>query len=119
MAATSQPIALPTSSNESDFTMVSGSYTGTNGSFNSLSQHQWVGTPRSWRAGSFGSRYYTGCSPQFLGQLDPNDFKFGNMSSSMESDHGSIHNAINILNREDELVSQQCRLLGDSRLIIG
>jgi transcription factor SFP1 len=104
MAITSQPIALPTS-NESDFTMVSGSYTGTNGSFNSASQHHMVGTPLSWRAGSFGSRYYTGCSPsQFLGPLD--DFKFGHMPSSAESDRGSIHNAINILNREDELVSQ-------------
>lgn len=48
----------------------------------------------------------------------PNDFKFGNMSSSIESDRGSIHNAISILNREDELVSQRCYLLFGSVLIV-
>lgn len=67
MAVSSQPIALPVSSNGSDSAMISGSYTGTNGSFNSAQFHPLVGTPSSWRAGSFGSRYYTGCSPaQFL-----------------------------------------------------
>ncbi|KIM87788.1 hypothetical protein PILCRDRAFT_261344 [Piloderma croceum F 1598] len=104
MAATSQPIALPIHSNGSDSMMVSGSYTGNNHSGNPASYRQYLESPLSWRPGSFGSRYYTGCSPsQLLGPLDPNDFKFGPMSSSLESDRESIHNAINVLNREDEL----------------
>ncbi|KAF7986780.1 hypothetical protein HWV62_20386 [Athelia sp. TMB] len=101
MATTSQPIALP---NYQDSQMSSGSYSGNNGSMSSSSYRQMIGSPLSWRAGSFGSRFYSGCSPsQLLGPLDPNDFKFGPMSSSIESDHGSIHNAISVLNREDEL----------------
>jgi hypothetical protein len=105
MTATSQPIALPVSSNASDSAMLSDSYMGTNGSMNPASWCQYLGSPPSWRPGSLGNRYYTGCSPsQLLGPLDPNDFKFGQMSSSVESDRGSIHNAINVLNREDELV---------------
>jgi len=99
MAATSQPIALPSSANQSDSAMFSGSYTG----INPASYRQYVDSPLSWRPGSLGSRYYTGCSPsQLLGPLDPNDFKFGPISSSIESDRGSIHNAINVLNRENE-----------------
>jgi len=80
--------------------MFSDSYMGTNGSMNPASYRQFLESPQSWRPGSLGSRFYTGCSPsQLLGPLDPNDFKFG----SVESDRGSIHNAINVLNREDEL----------------
>ena len=35
----------------------------------------------------------------------PNDFKFGKMSSSIESDRGSIVNALGAFERQDELVS--------------
>ena len=35
----------------------------------------------------------------------PHEFKFGKMSSSVESDRGSIVNALAMLERQDELVS--------------
>ena len=133
-AASAQPIALPTNTNN-DFPMSSGSLTGHNGSFNSASYRRFVGSPISFRAGSFGSRFYPGVSPgQLLGPLEcvccssrsfrvpadlsrapapaasrprsPNDFRFGKMSSSIESDRGSlINNAL--FERQDELVSRQ------------
>ncbi|KIJ67188.1 hypothetical protein HYDPIDRAFT_25663 [Hydnomerulius pinastri MD-312] len=100
MATTSQPIACQTS-NPPDFPMSSGSFTGANGS---ISASYFLGSPISWRAGSFGSRFYPGCSPgQLLGPLDPSDFKCGKMSSSLESDRGSILNALSAFDREDEL----------------
>lgn len=79
-----------------------GSY---NNSFNPASYTRKVmGSPYSWRAGSFGSRFYPGCSPgQLLGPLDPTDFKCGRMSSSIESDRGSLMNALNIVGREEEM----------------
>ncbi|KAF8840113.1 hypothetical protein BDN67DRAFT_1003214 [Paxillus ammoniavirescens] len=99
-AATSQPIACQTS-NPPDFHMSSGSFTGVNGS---ITASYFLGSPLSWRAGSFGSRFYPGCSPgQLLGPLDPSDFKCGKMSSSLESDRGSILNALSAFDREDEL----------------
>jgi transcription factor SFP1 len=103
-AASAQPIALPTNSNN-DFPMNSGSLTGHNGSFNSASYRRFMGSPMSFRAGSFGSRFYPGVSPgQLLGPLDPNDFRFGKMSSSIESDRGSlVNNALNVFERQDEL----------------
>lgn len=68
MATTSQPIALP---NYADSQMSSGSYSGNNGSLTSSSYRQIIGSPLSWRAGSFGSRFYAGCSPsQLLGPLE-------------------------------------------------
>ncbi|KAG1745003.1 uncharacterized protein EDB91DRAFT_1246520 [Suillus paluster] len=70
MAATSQPIAFQ-SPNHPDFHMASGSFTGTNNT-----RPYFLGSPISWRAGSFGSRFYPGCSPgQLLGPLDPYEFK--------------------------------------------
>lgn len=86
--------------------MGSGSFTGQNGSFtaSSLTRHFLAGSPMSFRAGSFGSRFYPGVSPgQLLGPLDPNDFKFTKMSSSVESDRGPIVNALAMLERQDEL----------------
>ncbi|KAH7886620.1 hypothetical protein F5I97DRAFT_1020827 [Phlebopus sp. FC_14] len=63
-----------------------------------------LGSPLSFRAGSFGSRFYPGCSPgQLLGPLDPSDFKCGKLSSSIDSDRGSILNALSVVDREDEL----------------
>ncbi|KAI0660179.1 hypothetical protein C8Q70DRAFT_1044671 [Cubamyces menziesii] len=102
--ATAQPISF-SSTEAQDFTMGSGSFTGTPGSFNPSSySRQFIGSPFSFRAGSFGSRFYPGMSPgQLLGPLDPNDFKFGKMSSSIESDRGSIVNALHVFDRQDEL----------------
>ena len=100
MAGTSQPIALPsTVDNSTDINMMSASYN-LNGS---LSASYYLGSPASWRAGSFGSRFYPGCSPgQLMGPLDPSDFKCAKISSSVESDHGSFINALGVLERNDE-----------------
>ena len=70
--AAAQPIALPPSSNDYDLVIGSGSLTGQNGSFNlaSYTRH-FPGSPTSFRAGSFGSRFYPGVSPgQLLGPLE-------------------------------------------------
>ncbi|THH13557.1 hypothetical protein EW146_g6667, partial [Bondarzewia mesenterica] len=103
MAATSQPIAFP--SNSIDATMASGSFSGNNGSFNPASYTRaFFGSPISWRPGSFGSRFYPGSSPgQLLGPLDPTDFRCGKISSSIESDRGSLLHALSTMEREDEL----------------
>ncbi|KAG1864934.1 hypothetical protein DFJ58DRAFT_771641 [Suillus subalutaceus] len=98
MATTSQPIAFQ-SPNHPDFNMASGSFTG-----NNSARSYFIGSPISWRAGSFGSRFYPGCSPgQLLGPLDPNEFKCAKLSSSIDSDRGSILNALGALDKEDEL----------------
>ncbi len=70
--ASAQPIALPSSSNNHDFVMGSGSHTGQNGSFNPASYtRRFMGSPISFRNGSFGSRFYPGVSPgQLLGPLE-------------------------------------------------
>ncbi|CAL1702676.1 unnamed protein product [Somion occarium] len=103
--AAAQPIALPSTSNDYDHVMGSGSFTGQNGSFNPASYtRRFLGSPASFRAGSFGSRFYPGVSPgQLLGPLDPNDFRLGKVSSSIESDRGSLMNALNVFERQDEL----------------
>ncbi|KAN0118840.1 hypothetical protein V8E52_004612 [Russula decolorans] len=74
-------------------------------SFNPASYTRtFFGSPISWRPGSFGNgnRYFPGSSPsQFL---DPTDLRdTGKISSSMESDRGSIMNALSAMEREDEL----------------
>ncbi|KAI0739649.1 hypothetical protein C8Q80DRAFT_1111468 [Daedaleopsis nitida] len=100
--ATAQPISFPVADSQ-DFPMGSGSFTGQNGSFtpSSLTRHL-LGS--SFRSGSYGSRFYPGMSPgQLLGPLDPHEFKFGKMSSSIESDRGSIVNALATIERQDEL----------------
>ncbi|EIW74703.1 hypothetical protein CONPUDRAFT_159995 [Coniophora puteana RWD-64-598 SS2] len=100
MAGTSQPIAFTSvEDNTMDINMMSTSYT-RNGS---LSASYYLGSPASWRAGSYGSRFYPGCSPgQLMGPLDPSDFKCAKISSSVESDHGSLINALGALERNDE-----------------
>ena len=125
--AAAQPIALPTNTNDYDQIMGSGSFTGQNGSFNPASYtRRFLGSPASFRAGSFGSRFYPGVSPgQLLGPLEyaplslippptghthpslssPNDFRLGKVSSSIESDRGSLMNTLNVFERQDELVS--------------
>ncbi|KAG1725630.1 uncharacterized protein EDB91DRAFT_1331039 [Suillus paluster] len=98
MGTTSQPIAFQ-SPNQLDFHMASGSSTSTNNARSYL-----LGSPISWHAGSFGSRFYPGCSPgELLGPLDPNEFKCAKLSSSIESDRGSIINALSAFDKEGEL----------------
>lgn len=100
MSPTAQPIACH-SSNPADFHFLPDSYAAASGA---ISASYIIGSPISWRAGSFGSRFYPGCSPgQLLGPLDPSDFRCGKVSSSFESDRGSIINAVGIFDREDEL----------------
>ncbi|KAG2346101.1 hypothetical protein BDR05DRAFT_959674 [Suillus weaverae] len=78
--------------------MASGSFTGNNSAV-----PYFLGSPISWRAGSFGSRFYPGCSPgQLLGPLDPNEFKCAKLSSSFDSDRGSILNALGAFDKDDE-----------------
>ncbi|KAI0048177.1 hypothetical protein FA95DRAFT_1120881 [Auriscalpium vulgare] len=112
----SQPIALPAQGSV-DHAMQSPPYP-----FNPASYTRQVfGSPVSWRPSSFGSRFYPGESPgQLLGPLEcvphttpsvppahpatsPTDFRGGRMSSSIESDRGSILNALQISSREEEL----------------
>ncbi|EKM51178.1 uncharacterized protein PHACADRAFT_263184 [Phanerochaete carnosa HHB-10118-sp] len=107
-AASAQPIALPSTSsnNQHDITMNPGSFGAQSGSFNASSYaRRFISSPISFRAGSFGSRFYPGVSPgQLMGPLDPNDFRFGKLASSIESDRGaSIMNALNDLQRQEEL----------------
>ncbi|KAI0804609.1 hypothetical protein BC629DRAFT_1437891 [Irpex lacteus] len=102
--ASAQPIALPSTSQTEDYQMNIGSLTGQNGSFTPASFRRFMGSPISFRAGSFGSRFYPGVSPgQFLGQIDPNDYRLGKMSSSIESDRGSLLNVMNVFDRQEEL----------------
>ncbi len=70
--AAAQPISLPPQQGDNDLAMSSGSFTGQNGSFNPASYtRRFVGSPASFRAGSFGSRFYPGMSPgQLLGPLE-------------------------------------------------
>ena len=69
--ATAQPISFNAAESQ-DFPMGSGSFTGQNGSFNPSSfTRQFMGSPISFRSGSFGSRFYPGMSPgQLLGPLE-------------------------------------------------
>ena len=72
-AASAQPIALPaTTNNHHDITMNPGSYGAQSGSFNAGSYaRRFIGSPISFRAGSFGSRFYPGVSPgQLMGPLE-------------------------------------------------
>ena len=101
-----------------------GYFASQNGSFNpAVYTHRF---PASFRAGSLESRFYPGVSPgQLLGPLEyaplslippptghthpslssPNDFRLGKVSSSIESDRGSLMNTLNVFERQDELVS--------------
>lgn len=84
-----------------------GSYSGSNsGTFNPASYtRHFLGSPISWRAGSFGARFPQGSpTAQLLNSIDSNDFKHPTkMSSSIDSDRGSLINAFNIFEREGEL----------------
>ncbi|KAA1470829.1 hypothetical protein DENSPDRAFT_858584 [Dentipellis sp. KUC8613] len=124
------PIALPSSQND-QAPMASSS----SGTFNPASYTRaFFGSPISWRAGSFGSRFYPGSSPGQLGApvesvsslLSPNDRSSSSsaqnpkLSSSIESDRGSLLHALNAIEREDELVSpfsppDSCTVLDSSQ----
>lgn len=110
MSAT-QPITFLSHENQNQATssasqlndIVMGSFT--NSPFNPASYtRKFLESPQTWKAGSFGSRFYPGCSPgQLLGPLDPTDFKTTRLSSSIESDRGSLLNALNIVGREEDM----------------
>ncbi|KIM44300.1 hypothetical protein M413DRAFT_9442 [Hebeloma cylindrosporum] len=100
------PIALSQPSSSQDYTMQDpGSYTGSTAEFNpaSFTRH-FLGSPISWRAGSFGagSNRFPAGSPtaQLLSSIDLNEFRSGKTPSSIESD--SIMNALNVFDREGE-----------------
>lgn len=60
----SHPIALPPANHQDYITMDPGSYTGENGQFNPASYtRHFLGSPISWRAGSFGAQFVPSQSP--------------------------------------------------------
>ena len=124
MASSSQPIALPSASssssstNNSDFAMDGvGSYTGSgSGPFNPASYtRHFMGSPISWRAGSFGMSM-TGTTPGNPSSWSSrfpvgspthqllSSWEAGKTPSSMDVDRSSIVNALNVFDREGELV---------------
>ncbi|KAH8827251.1 hypothetical protein DL96DRAFT_1710388 [Flagelloscypha sp. PMI_526] len=98
--ATTQPIALPGAGNGpnyEDYPMQSVSPNG--GEFNPASyQQHFLGSPISWKMGSFGNRYIPSQSPtaRLLNGFDPL------AKGSVESDRGSIMNAFNVFNADAE-----------------
>ncbi|KAG5641442.1 hypothetical protein DXG03_005216 [Asterophora parasitica] len=96
--ATSQPIALPASNPDPhDYTM--GSYSADTGApFNPASYtRHFLGSPISWRAGSFGARIpQNSPSAQLFSALD-------HPKSSSSIDEVSVINAFNVFDREGEL----------------
>ncbi|KAJ7641428.1 hypothetical protein FB45DRAFT_1053939 [Roridomyces roridus] len=93
----SEPIALPLAAHaQQDYNMDQGSYNGDSGHFNPASYtRHFLGSPISWRAGSFGAQYCTSQSPtaMLVGSYDP-------VKSPQDS---SILNAWNIFDRQGEL----------------
>jgi transcription factor SFP1 len=128
-----QPQPILHSVFQDDLSMTYSSLNNTSGSFNPASYTRaFFGSPFSWRPGSFGNRSLPGTSPtQLLGPLEyvptllppslpilihsslsPTDLRgAGKISSSIESDRGSILNALSAMEREDELVSLASTLL--------
>lgn len=122
-----QPQPIVHSPFQDDLSMnYSSSLNNPNGSFNPASYTRaFFGSPFSWRPGSFGNRNNPGSSPtQLLGPLEyalffssfstfsfilsfsPTDLRgAGKISSSVESDRGSLIHALSAMEREDELVS--------------
>ncbi|EDR06015.1 uncharacterized protein LACBIDRAFT_294744 [Laccaria bicolor S238N-H82] len=89
--------------------MAEGSYTGSSGFFNPASYtRHFLGSPISWLAGSFGVGSFGGGrfpmgSPtaQLLSSIDPNEFRAD----------GSILNALNVFDRDRELLNDLHALL--------
>ncbi|KAF9039065.1 hypothetical protein BJ165DRAFT_1613776, partial [Panaeolus papilionaceus] len=111
MIAHSQPIALPAGhqqqqQQQQDYAMGDAGSFGpgsSSGPFNpaSFTRH-FLGSPISWRASSFGSRFPAGSpTAHLLNSIDFNEFRTGKTSSSIDGD--SIMNALNVFDREGEL----------------
>ncbi|KAJ6589034.1 hypothetical protein B0H19DRAFT_228674 [Mycena capillaripes] len=93
----SHPIALPVAAHQ-DYTMDPGSYTGEDGRFNPASYtRHFLGSPISWRAGSFGAQFCPSQSPtaMLVGSYERSPVK-----SPQDS---SILNAWNVFDRQGEL----------------
>ncbi|KAF7361338.1 hypothetical protein MSAN_01166500 [Mycena sanguinolenta] len=92
----SHPIALPVAAHQ-DYSMDAGSYTGENGQFNPASYtRHFLGSPISWRAGSFGA--------QFVPSQSPTAMLVGSYEhSAVKSPDSSILNAWNVFDRQGEL----------------
>ncbi|EIN04109.1 hypothetical protein PUNSTDRAFT_122954 [Punctularia strigosozonata HHB-11173 SS5] len=97
-ATTSQPISLPTHAQDQNVQDVAmSSVMSSSGSFNPASYtRHFLDSPLSWRDSSFGTRYYTGVSPM------PGSLETKLMSTSVESDRGSLANAVKLMERADE-----------------
>ncbi|PPR03042.1 hypothetical protein CVT24_012428, partial [Panaeolus cyanescens] len=120
MIAHTQPIALPgsgqqgqqqassasSSSSQQDYTMAEELHPGSSSApFNpaSFTRH-FLGSPISWRASSFGSRFPAGSpTAHLLNSIDFNEFRTGKTPSSIDGD--SIMNALNVFDREGELAN--------------
>ncbi|KAJ6510510.1 hypothetical protein C8R45DRAFT_391139 [Mycena sanguinolenta] len=91
----SHPIALPVATHQDYMSMDAGSYTGENGQFNPASYtRHFLGSPISWRAGSFGAQFVPSQSPtaMLVGSYD-----------AVKSPDSSILNAWNVFDRQGEL----------------
>ena len=114
MIAHSKPIALP-HTNNSQLAYAEGSYTDDSKTFNpaSFTRH-FLGSPISWRASSFSSRFSASPTAQLLSSLE---YVFDNNKNSLiiYSQHSisvtgktpmddSLLNAVNVFEREGELV---------------
>ncbi|KAG6902389.1 hypothetical protein C0995_000594 [Termitomyces sp. Mi166 len=96
--ATSQPIAFPAPNSNSTADYPMGSYSGEHGRpFNPASYtRHFLGSPISWRAGSFGARFpQNSPSAQLFSSLDN--------PKSAHFDEVSVMNAFNVFDREGEL----------------
>ncbi|KAF7290635.1 hypothetical protein MIND_01303700 [Mycena indigotica] len=88
----STPIALPPTHHSEDYQM--GSYGGPGSSFSS---NRYMGSPMSWRPGSFGAQFVPSQSPtaMLVGSYDS--------SRSPQTNDSSIVNAWNVFDRQGEL----------------
>jgi len=118
--------------------MAEGSYTSSSGMFNPADYtRHFLGSPISWRAGSFGVSgsfgtripmgsptaqllssieyvaYSVPCAHSLTPAISPNEFRAGKTPSSVD---GSILNALNIFDRDRELVSLLLKIQNSFRL---
>ncbi len=128
-SSTSQPIALPivhhgSSGSYLDYQMGDGSYTSSSGPFNPASYtRHFLGSPISWRGSSFNAGSFTHRIPEhsFQGSIEyvlirfrhyrpvslassANEMRYGRALSSSQENRESILNALNLFDREGELV---------------
>ncbi|KAK7028280.1 hypothetical protein R3P38DRAFT_2935142 [Favolaschia claudopus] len=91
----SHPIALPVAPGHQDYVMEHGSYTGENGQFNPASYtRHFLGSPISWRAGSFGA--------QFVPSQSPTAMLVGSFDRIKTPQDSSILNAWNVFDHHGE-----------------